>query len=180
MKLPTATPLRAATVTAAAACALLLASCSSEAGQPQSQGAEETGTATSSTPLADLPPCSTLTEQQKKQLDITEPGKISRYDEQTCVWMSGGNDFDISVYEDMPLEEIDFSGSEEEQSTQVHGREALLVKGNTASSCSLAFAVTGNSSVSVNSMADTPGDTQAACDLVKKAAPMVEQNIPES
>ncbi|WP_083921507.1 DUF3558 family protein [Actinopolyspora halophila] len=177
MKLPTGKPLRAATVTVTAACALLLASCTSETGQSQPQ--EETED-TSSTPLANLEPCSTLTEQQKKQLDITESGKISRYDEQTCVWMSGGNDFDISVYEDMPLEKIDFSDSEEKQNTQVNGREALLVKGNTASSCSLAFAVTDSSSVSVNSMADTPGDTATACDLVKKAAPMVEQNIPES
>ncbi|WP_438387604.1 DUF3558 family protein [Actinopolyspora saharensis] len=178
INLSTAAPLRAATVTAAAACALLLPSCSSGAGQPQSQGAEETSTTTSSTPLAGMEPCSTLTEQQKKQLDITEPGEILDIEEQTCTWMSGGNDFDISVYKDKPLEEINFSDVDEKEQTEVSGREALLAKESGA--CSLAFAVTENSSVSVNSTADTPGDTATACELVQKAAPMVEQNIPES
>ncbi|SDQ82940.1 DUF3558 family protein [Actinopolyspora saharensis] len=171
--LPTAAPLRAATVTAAAACALLLASCSSGSGQPQSQGTEET----SSTPLAGMAPCATLTEQQKKQLDITEPGKISRYDEQTCEWVSRG--FDISVYEDKSLEKIRFSDADSKKKTEMSGHDSLLVKYDDGA-CSLAFAVTENSSVSVNSTADTPGDTATACELVQKAAPMVEQNIPES
>ncbi|WP_217641350.1 DUF3558 family protein [Actinopolyspora alba] len=161
----------------AAICAFPVMSCSPGAGQTQSQESEEKSNA----PLADFKPCSSLNEQQKKQLNITTPGETNELDDQSCDWKANGSDFGISVYSDKPLKEIKFSDAEEKNKTEVNNREALLVKNNTGSGmCSLAFAVTDSSSISVNSMADTPGDTETACDLVKKAAPMVEQNISDS
>ncbi|PRW63232.1 DUF3558 family protein [Actinopolyspora mortivallis] len=176
---PASTLRRIAATAATATCAILATSCTTETTQPHDQNPQTTQT--NSTPLATIEPCSTLTDQQKTQLNITKPGKISKLDDQTCTWMSDGSNFDISVYKDMSLHEINFSESEEKTKTQVNGREALLAKNNTGSAaCSLAFAVSEHSSVSVNSIADEPGDTQTACALVKKAAPMVERNIPNN
>ncbi|ASU77719.1 DUF3558 domain-containing protein [Actinopolyspora erythraea] len=164
------TPL-AATATVLVA---LLTSCSSGQAQQDSQHKGKP-------PLADTQPCSTLTENQKNKLDITTPGNISELDEGTCRWKANGNNFNISIYKEKPLEKIDFSDAEAIEEIKVDKQDALLVKNNTGTgACSLAFAVTESSSVSVNSVADTPGDTETACDLVKKAAPMVERNISDS
>ncbi|WP_114451714.1 DUF3558 domain-containing protein [Halopolyspora algeriensis] len=169
----------AATVLATAA--LVLSACGDSAGNTEIPGqaapkpTQSEPDQSTDRPLADVKPCEVFTPHQAKQLGLNGPGAISEFDDSTCKWDIGDHLINVSVYKDMALDEINFSG-DEKTSITFQGHKALLVRPN-KDQCSLAFATSDATSVSVNSTVDVSAPAGKACKLVKKAAPMVETTI---
>ncbi|WP_114452421.1 DUF3558 family protein [Halopolyspora algeriensis] len=172
---------RSAAAAVFAVAALSLSACSGSsrstedtAGNSQQPPSSKTGESNSQ-PLAGVKPCEVFTSEQATKLGLSGPGTINEFDNSTCDWKLGEHILGVSVYKDMALNEINFSGDEKTRTT-FQGHDALLVRSNERQ-CSLAFATSGTTSMLVRSTVDvsTPPDT--ACNLVKKAAPMVEATI---
>ncbi|MDR7301213.1 DUF3558 family protein [Haloactinomyces albus] len=160
---------------------LTLSACGGSAGNTEDtvNTARQTATsepgASNSQPLAGVKPCEVFTTEQATKLGLNGPGTINEFDDSTCGWKLGEHILGVSVYKDMALGEINFSGDEKTQTT-FQGHDALLVRPNERQ-CSLAFAISDATSMLVRSTVDVSASPDTACKLVKKAAPMVEATI---
>ncbi|SDP70371.1 Protein of unknown function [Actinopolyspora xinjiangensis] len=129
--------------------------------------------------LAEKQPCDLITQKQAQELEIKNNGEINEFDKSTCQWkITRTSGIDVSVYRDKHIGQINFS-KDETSSTKLNGREAVIAKTGKYN-CSLAFNVSSSSSISVSSTAEATDPVETACDLVKKAAPMVEHNISDN
>ncbi|WP_084134272.1 DUF3558 family protein, partial [Actinopolyspora erythraea] len=103
----------------------------------------------------------------------------NEFDKSTCQWkITRTSGIDVSIYRDKHIGQINFP-KDETSPTKINGREAILAKTGKYN-CSLAFKVSSSSAISVSSTAEATAPVETACDLVKKAAPMVERNISDN
>lgn len=163
---------------------LVLSACGGSSGGTEPAGQDSPTPVTSKSdkpsgpPLAGVQPCETVTADQASKLGLTSPGKVSEFDDSTCKWGLGEHYFYVSTYTDKALSELNFSGDKKTPKT-FRGHKALRVipgKGR----CALAFAATNSTSVVVRATADVSAPPGKACEIVKKAAPMVESTIFDS
>ncbi|WP_092976133.1 DUF3558 family protein [Actinopolyspora lacussalsi] len=157
-------------------CLVFVASgCSQSPAQDSPNSATES---TEKTLLSNLSPCEALTQKQESKIEASGPGSPEEVvDVKACRWGLTSGNINISFYPEKTINDLDFSEGQV-SGFKVGNKQGKLVKGNTEDLCTVAIPVNNNSeSISVD--AQGKGNT-TSCDLAKKIAPMVEQNISDS
>ncbi|MDP9644301.1 hypothetical protein J2S53_004246 [Actinopolyspora lacussalsi] len=127
--------------------------------------------------MSEVAPCETLTRNNQKSIATEGKGKSKEVlDARSCRWSISSGTVNVSLHSEKPIEELNFSkGTKKEYS--INKKNGLLAIGNTEGICTVAipFGDSQTATVDVESL-----KTATSCDLAKKIAPMVEQNISDS
>lgn len=164
--------------------ALLLgvAGCGTPGNGGTNTDSSESGKATASTSAeaAKVDPCKLLTSEDLGKLSLEAPGEVKRISGAPgCDWnltTSGG--LSIVANNDKSIDELNFTDGTVED-TSIAGMRAKLVRELVGpGDCGVSLASSSTTSVTI--AATKPRDTEAACQVVQQAAPLVLANLPKS
>jgi Protein of unknown function (DUF3558) len=160
-------------VLAAASCAALSVGCSSsEAGTPRPASGSAGPAEPDSSSLDGVEPCDLLTSDDQARIGLADGEQLS---EISCDWTKSSTEgVRLTLYRDRGIDDLPNLGD----AVDIAGHEGNRVEspGGLDGVCGVAIEVTEGSVVVVT--ATTGADTEAACDLVSRAAGHVGANLP--
>ncbi|SFT70500.1 Protein of unknown function [Actinopolyspora lacussalsi subsp. righensis] len=160
-------------VTLATGSFLLLSACSGNSTGEDAGSTKDTTTSTEPA-LAQINPCEQITPANKENLKIEKQGeKDEIVGAPTCSWQTSNGSLILAFHPDKGIEELNFSDGEE-GSYSVSGEKGKIVRGNTGDNCSVTIPFSESSSVNIGARVD---DIPSSCELAKRAAPMVWENL---
>ncbi|PRW63331.1 DUF3558 family protein [Actinopolyspora mortivallis] len=168
----TRTPLPAALATASL---LLLSACGGN-NTDDNQPSNTTTNTDTKPPLAQINPCNQLTTTDKEKLNTDSTGKFEDIlGAKTCSWKIDPGQLTVGFHPDKGIEEINFSEGEQKLYS-IQKSTGKIVRGNTGKICTISLPYTDSSTVNIDG---NMRSIKSSCELAKKAAPMVWENLSE-
>ncbi|MGJ7906873.1 DUF3558 family protein [Actinopolyspora sp. H202] len=164
--------------TAVLLAAAAISSCSSSNGTDTDGETERSSQeSTDAVSLENISPCETLNQKQENKINTENTGTTREAaGSKSCRWTLNEGALSVAFHPNSTLGDINLSEGDT-RPFSVNSKKGKISQGISGESCTVAIPVNNSETVTVDTLGE--GNT-TSCDLAKKIAPMVEQNISDS